>query len=186
VYTHQAIIWSPDNPYKCVTQPNFPARVTVWCGFTASFIIGPYFFEESVTSERYLQMLQNFVVPCLQQKNILSRITFQQDGAPPHIGNTVKTFLREKFQEEHLISRHFQHEWPPRSPDLAPPDYWLWGFLKGRVYSRQPTTIQELKNIIAEEVASITSEQLKKAVEHHRARLVACLEEAGGHFENYL
>jgi hypothetical protein len=30
--------------------------------------------------------------------------------------------------------------WPPRSPDLSPPDFFLWGHLKDTVYSNHPHT----------------------------------------------
>ena len=49
-----------------------------------------------------------------------------------------------------LISRNGDISWPPRSPDLTPPDFFLWGYLKGKVYINKPNTLQELKNIIAE------------------------------------
>ncbi|GBN77041.1 hypothetical protein AVEN_208727-1, partial [Araneus ventricosus] len=40
-------IWATENPLETQPVPLYPAKVTVWCGFTASFIIGPYFFEET-------------------------------------------------------------------------------------------------------------------------------------------
>ncbi|GFX99874.1 uncharacterized protein TNCV_259111 [Trichonephila clavipes] len=53
-----------------------------------------------------------------------------QDGAPPHITRCVKDVLKHHFTEERVISRQFRHLWPPRSPDLNPCDFWLWGHLK--------------------------------------------------------
>ena len=38
--------------------------------------------------------------------------------------------------------------WPPRSPDLTPPDFYLWGKLKGSVYAHNPRTTDELKQKI--------------------------------------
>jgi len=35
--------------------------------------------------------------------------------------------------------------WPARSPDITVPDFFLWGFLKDRVFRRRIMTIQELK-----------------------------------------
>jgi hypothetical protein len=32
--------------------------------------------------------------------------------------------------------------WPPRSPDLTLPDFFLWGFLKERVYSNNPRSME--------------------------------------------
>ena len=40
-------------------------------------------------------------------------------------------------------------KWPPRSCDLTPLEFFLWGYLKKKVYSNGPQTIHQLKeNII--------------------------------------
>lgn len=47
-------------------KPLHAEKITVWCGITIFGILRPYFFEENnvtVTSERYLQMLQTFQTP---------------------------------------------------------------------------------------------------------------------------
>ncbi|GFV42205.1 uncharacterized protein TNCV_3164361 [Trichonephila clavipes] len=96
----------------------------------------PFFFEEmrdsgfvtaTVTGERYADMLQNRNIPSLADKHLLERTIFMQDGAPPHIARRVKDLLRMSFGDDRVLSRHFHHAWPPRSPDLSPCDYWLWG-----------------------------------------------------------
>ena len=79
-------------------------------------------------------MLENFVIPQIQQHQCLDSITFMQDGAPPHIGLCVQQFLRQHFTNDRVISRAFPTIWPPRSPDLYPYDFWLWGYLKNLVY----------------------------------------------------
>lgn len=116
----------------------------VWCGFTASFILGPYFFGElrpsepvtcSVIAQRYLHMLQTFVVPQLQQRQCLTEMVFMQDGAPSHSGRAVQQFLRQHFTDDRVISRYFHMAWLPRSPDLTQCDFWLWGYLKFNVLS---------------------------------------------------
>ncbi|GFX43387.1 uncharacterized protein TNCV_4874071 [Trichonephila clavipes] len=53
-----------------------------------------------------------------------------QDGVPPHITRCVTDVLKHHFTEERVISRQFRHLWSPRSPDLNPCDFWLWGHLK--------------------------------------------------------
>ncbi|GFW10919.1 hypothetical protein TNCV_4458941 [Trichonephila clavipes] len=35
----------------------------------------------------------------------------------------VKDLLRTSFGEDRMLSRHFRHDWPFRSPDLNPCDY---------------------------------------------------------------
>ncbi|GFU87571.1 uncharacterized protein TNCV_2934931 [Trichonephila clavipes] len=79
-------------------------------------------------------MLQNRIIPSLADKHLLERTIFMQDGAPPHIARRVKDLLRRSFGDDRVLSRHFHHVWPPRSPDLSPCDYWLWGYLKSQVY----------------------------------------------------
>ena len=56
---------------------------------------------------------------------------------------------------------------PPRSPDLTPPDFFLWGYLKSKVYVNKPRTVAELKDNIREEIAAIPAEMLKD-VERYR------------------
>ncbi|KAJ4438747.1 hypothetical protein ANN_14698 [Periplaneta americana] len=36
--------------------------------------------------------------------------------------------------------------WPPRSPDLTTPDFFLWGYLIERVYTTRPQTLDDLKH----------------------------------------
>jgi len=53
--------------------------------------------------------------------------------------------------------------WPAQSPDLTVADFFLWGFLKDRVFRRRIMTIQELKKAIVDEVAAI-DEDLRRRV----------------------
>ena len=46
------------------------------------------------------------------------------------------------FFDDRIISKAL---WPPRSPDLSPPDFFLWGALNGKAYANKPCTIQELE-----------------------------------------
>lgn len=48
VNTKNCVIWSQENPHATYQTPVRSKKVTVWCGFTSNFIIGPYFFEERV------------------------------------------------------------------------------------------------------------------------------------------
>ena len=41
-----------------------------------------------------------------------------------------------------------QPEQPPRSPDLTPCDYFLWGHLKSKVYLTPPQDVEELRERI--------------------------------------
>ncbi|GFX34555.1 uncharacterized protein TNCV_3657931 [Trichonephila clavipes] len=68
VNTHNCRIWETDNPHSTLQVPLHSPKVTVWCGFSTSFILGPYFFEElgagcpvtcSITGHLYASLLRN-------------------------------------------------------------------------------------------------------------------------------
>src|SRR5258705_12014311 len=56
--------------------------------------------------------------------------------------------------------------WPPRSPDLSPPDFFLWGMLKGTVYGNKPRTLAALEDNIRREIGLVTSTTCSVALKH--------------------
>ena len=61
-------------------------RVCVGAAIRSSGVLGPYFFQDTVSGEMYLTMLREFLLPQLQNKD-LGQIIFMQDGALPHFAN---------------------------------------------------------------------------------------------------
>jgi len=60
--------------------------------------VGPYFFDGSVNSEKYLQLLHELRVTLDEDDRFEGRdIVLQQDGAPAHFGLEVRAFLNEFF-----------------------------------------------------------------------------------------
>ena len=107
--------------------PLHPQKVTVWCGFHAGGVIGPYFFVDendrqvTVDGERYRAMLEDYLWPELDELDI-SDMWFQQDGATSHTARVTIDLLKGKCGER-VISRNGLVEWPPRSCDLTPLDF---------------------------------------------------------------
>ena len=56
---------------------------------------------------------------------------------PPHLLNESLAWLQQRFPDR-LISRRCDPQWSPHSPDLNPPDFYLWVYLKDRVYGNNP------------------------------------------------
>ena len=125
------------------TQLNQPG-VTVWGGISCDGVAGPVSFDEPVNGPRYLDMLTEVVVPQLQERPGYAELFFQQDGAPPHYSLVVRQYLDQAFPHHWIGSI----EWPPRSPDLTPMNFFFWGVLKDKVYARKPVKVQQLKNFI--------------------------------------
>ncbi|GFU32491.1 uncharacterized protein TNCV_4890101 [Trichonephila clavipes] len=194
VNTHNCRIWDTENSRIFQEIPLHSPKVTVWCGLTATFILGPFFFEKTirngpvtctVTARRNKNMLENFVAPQMLQHQCLDSITFMQDGAPPHNGLCVQQFLRQHFTKDRVISRAFPTAWPPRSPDLNPCDFCLWGYLKYLVYRGRLITLADLKDSITLHVRSISVDQLRSAVEQTLHRLQILHLEEGNHIEQH-
>ena len=72
---------------------------------------------------------------------------FQQDGAPVHYALPVRKWLDDKLPNR-WIGRRGPFEWPARSPDLAPCDFALWGYLKDVAYKTKCATVAELRERI--------------------------------------
>ena len=53
-------------------------------------------------------------------------------------------------------------EWASHSPDLSPPDFFLWGYLKDRVYQEKPRSLIALKKKVRDDIKAIKPEMLKR------------------------
>ncbi|GBN50423.1 hypothetical protein AVEN_32484-1 [Araneus ventricosus] len=75
-------------------------------------------------------------------------------------------------------------EWPPRSPDLNPLDFFLWGYIKQRVYATPPPTLQELRNRITDACASVSPAMLYNVQRELESHVQMCIVAEGHHFEH--
>ncbi|GFT75883.1 DUF4817 domain-containing protein [Trichonephila clavipes] len=141
-------IWSEANPQVYVETPLHPEKLTVWCALWAGGIIGPYFFKNDGHNELW----------------------FQQDGATCHTARATIDLLKDTFGDR-LISRFGPVNWPPRSCDLTPLDYFLWGYVKSLVYADKPQTLDPLEDNIRRVIADIRPQMLKKVIENWTSRL---------------
>ena len=171
---HNCCYWAQSNPQQQIAVSNSKQGVMVWCGMTSAGLIGPYFFGDSVTSASYLQMLSEFIWPLIMRRGLY----FQQDGAAPHYANDVRDWLNAKLPDR-WIGRKGPIEWPPRSPDLTPPDLFLWGYLKDKVYVHESSTTSQLMDRIQQACAEVPLEMCRRACQNVPIRLKQCLELKG-------
>ena len=68
-----------------------------------------------------------------------------------HTAHAPLNVLRNMFPGR-LILRFGDVPWPPRSPNLSSCDFFLWGYLKGCVYTHKPHNLNEMKDAIRQEV----------------------------------
>ncbi|GFX04713.1 uncharacterized protein TNCV_1912581 [Trichonephila clavipes] len=95
---------------------------------------------------------------------------FQQDGATCHTARATIDLLKDTFGDR-LISRFGPVNWPPRSCDLKPLDYFLWGYVKSLVYAYKPQTLDHLEDNIRRVIADIRSQILETVIENWTSRL---------------
>jgi len=98
---------------------------------------------------------------------------FQQDGATCHTPHATMDILHERFEGMVIILRGGDVNWPPRSCDLTPLDFFLWGYLKSQIYTNKPQTIDALKVNITNAIQQIQPDLCEKVIENWTARIRA-------------
>ena len=103
---------------------------------------------------------------------------FQQDGATAHTSNASLTIVGSR-----IISKNL---WLPRSPDLTPPDFYLWGAMKNKIYCSNPRIINELKETITDYIQKVDDTVLKDVFRNMMTCATRCTNAGGGHFQQLL
>jgi len=184
-------VWGRENPQALVESDPHAPHITVWCGLTSRGILGPYLFQArgrtvTVTGARYRAMLEKKLVPELARQRIsLSRLWFQQDGASPHTTRGVLTYLGEVFPGK-VISKGGDVPWPPRSPDLSPLDFFLWGHLKAQVYATPVKSLGQLRRRLGVAIRSTLPSAIRAALDQVPTRARLCLRRRGRDLEGVL
>ena len=154
--------WSATNLNVLLETPLHPQKVTVWCSFHAGGVIG----------ERYRAMLEDYLWPELDGLDI-NDMWFQHDGATSRTTRVTIDLLKGKYGER-VISRNGPVEWPPRSCDLTPLDFFLWGHIKSLVYANKPKSLNDLKDKLQREIANVPVKMCARVVGNWVPRIDRC------------
>ncbi|GFV85077.1 uncharacterized protein TNCV_3320151 [Trichonephila clavipes] len=146
-------IWSEANPQVYVETPLHPEKLTTFA--------------------------TNFFIPELNNHDV-QELRCQQDGATCHTARATIDLLKDTFGDR-LISRFGPVNWPPRSCDLTPLDYFLWGYVKSLVYADKPQTLDHLEDNIRRVIADIRPQMLEKVIENWTSRLDYIRASCGSH-----
>ena len=164
-------------------------KISVWAGLCGNgTVLGPLFYEGNLNGETYLQMLNTSIIPAIQTAYGIrfERVWLMQDGAPPHRRIIVRDKLREAFVGR-VLALGFPTEWPPRSPDLTPCDFFLWGYVKDRVFRSPPPSLEALRQRIEQEFNALKEDpgMVRRAMADMRRRANTCVQRNGRHVEGY-
>ena len=64
--------------------------------------------------------------------------------------------------------------------------FFLWGYLKSKVYVRIPRTVDDLKVSIREEIATVPQEMLVNVMQNSEERLRTCVRQEGRHLSDII
>lgn len=182
--------WSRENLHRFYTfGTQYPQKVNVWGGMLGENMIGPFFIEGNLTGSKYLDLLQQQIVPEIRRitGERFGDIWFQHDGCPAHNYGLVQEYLNNTFPNR-LITGRGTILWPARSPDLSPNDFFLWGYCKSGIYGFEngPNNLEDLRVKISECFQNITPNMLLNVRNGFYNRLGYCLAQEGGLFEHLL
>ena len=135
-----------DNPHGIVEASHQQrCSINVWVGIIGDRLLGPVVLPQRLNEGTYLAFLQNMLPPLLENVPLTIRQTMwlQHNGAPVHFRINIRRHLIIIFPRR-WIGREDPVALPARSPDINPPDFYLWGHLKSIVYG-DPVHVQTIK-----------------------------------------
>jgi hypothetical protein len=188
VNRHNMHYWSVENPdWLRQVEHQRPWTVNVWCGIIGNKLIGPYFIRGHLNGIKYRDFLEQELPPLLEDValDVRQRMWFQHDGCPAHYSNVAREVLDRDY-DGRWIGRNGPINWPARSPDLTSPDFFLWGYLKDKVYQQVPTTKENMIERITNACAEIRPDHLLSCVQSFEKRIDKCIEVGGHNFEHLL
>jgi len=99
-------------------MPLLGEKIRVWVGMSRRRIVEPIFFLQTRDAQRYCDAV---VYPFIAQfkEDEMDKAYFQLDGATAYTAHMSMALLNDVFADR-IISKTI---WPPRSPDLSPPDF---------------------------------------------------------------
>ena len=96
----------------------------------------------------------------------------------------VPKLLAFKRLIDTIISNKNEVIWPPKSPDMNPLDFFLWGHTMSHIFRCQPRTLTDMKDMVDDFCRSLDADLIKKVCRSVHSRAKLCLEQEGGHFEH--
>jgi len=91
------------NPHAIIEHECDSPKMNVSCAISNTQVHGPFFFiENTVNGKYYLEMLQTWLLPQLNNDSV--DYIFQQFEAPPHWHSDVRDLLNKHFLTVGLVA----------------------------------------------------------------------------------
>lgn len=124
-------------------------------------------------------MLTEFLWPELDVTDVKDMF-FQQDAAGCHAAHETMELLPSKLSGR-VISRYGDQNCPPRSCGLTPIDFFLWGYMKEKMYANWPKTVEDLKEEIRRVISEPHAHLCESVIQNFNKSITLCERFHGGH-----
>lgn len=178
--------WSTNNPYQLHQLPLHDPKLTVWFAVLANRIIRGYFFGNetgqicTVNSICYRNTIDLFLAAEVER---CDNLWYQQDTRYICAYHTT-----QHGNSAGLISWAYNFplgdiSLPSLSPDFTTIDFFLWGYLKEKVFVTRPKTLKEQKYKICKEINIISPGILQNIIHNFQHRMQKCICSGGAHLK---
>jgi hypothetical protein len=100
VNCHNCRIWVIENPHMAQELIHDILKRNVWCRLMCDHVFWPFIFvENTVNRQVYMEMLENFFFPQLEESDFTNSIILRHDGKLPHFPRHVVEVLTAAFPE---------------------------------------------------------------------------------------
>ena len=130
--------------------------------------------EERMDANQYVSILEDHMLPSLEESRIPEEVIFQQDNDPKHTSKKAK-----KWMKDNNITLL---DWPAQSPDISPIEH-QWVHLKRELakYPIPPKGVWDIWKRVAEVWNNIPPEVCQNLIESMPRRLEAVIKAKRGH-----
>ena len=165
-----------------VMKTMFPVTVMVFGVVSREgHIMPPHIFDVGlkINTKVYLDVLKSVVIPWCNQVAGGRPWVWQQDSVPAHKSKKTQAWLQMECYDFVL----FCHWNPSPTPDLNPPDYFVWSYAENITNMTSHNTKASLITAILRVFAELPPALVKKACTQFRNCIEALIETEGGYIE---
>ncbi len=159
-----------DNPSCYQRSVQKPASLMVWGCMSACGMGSLHIWKGTINAERYIQVLEQHMLPSRHRLFQGRPCIFQHDNARPHTASIATSWLHRR--------RIRVLKWPACSPDLSPIEN-IWRIIKRKMRQRRPKTVEQLEACIRQEWDHIPISKLEQLVSSVPRRLQTVIKEEG-------
>ena len=149
-------------------------KIRFFGGFCLNGVGKLYFYEKTMTGAKMIEIIKENIIPETKRlfgENVQWMILHDNDKKWRNYAVRDYTFHQCIIQLNDSI-------WPAYSPDLNPIEN-LWGYLSSKVFARNPSSVDQLKQFCIEEWEKIPQQLIADLVYSMRRRAFLCIKGEG-------